>query len=192
MWGQGSKKLQWSHDLSAMDTSKARCCPPASTSFNGAMTFQPWIRRRTRIGWRSTTSFNGAMTFQPWIHGPDAPYSATCASFNGAMTFQPWIHARIHNRPPGRNPRFNGAMTFQPWIHRIHRYAPKIPVPLQWSHDLSAMDTIANLSNQPFSMTLQWSHDLSAMDTVPFSRRTASTSAGFNGAMTFQPWILYL
>ena len=37
--------LQWSHDLSAMDTSaKAVATATSSPSFNGAMTFQPWIR----------------------------------------------------------------------------------------------------------------------------------------------------
>ena len=42
--------LQWSHDLSAMDTppggSTTRC---QTNTFNGAMTFQPWIRRIFRI-----------------------------------------------------------------------------------------------------------------------------------------------
>ncbi len=38
-------KLQWSHDLSAMDTILSGCPPrPDSARFNGAMTFQPWIR----------------------------------------------------------------------------------------------------------------------------------------------------
>ena len=40
---------------------------------------------------------------------------------------------------------------------------------LQWSHDLSAMDTILQVANFDLSdqRTLQWSHDLSAMDTRP-------------------------
>ena len=87
---------------------------------------------------------------------------------------------------------------------------------LQWSHDLSAMDTPENGEEVEFMETaLQWSHDLSAMDTAllvgphdplldgfngamtsqPWilaesPRRTAAGGAGFNGAMTSQPWIL--
>ena len=37
-------------------------------SFNGAMTFQPWILVVTCYSHlRSPLRFNGAMTFQPWI-----------------------------------------------------------------------------------------------------------------------------
>ena len=42
--------LQWSHDLSAMDTSSAGGRPaPPGLGFNGAMTFQPWIRPGQRL-----------------------------------------------------------------------------------------------------------------------------------------------
>ena len=60
---------------------------------------------------------------------------------------------------------------------------------LQWSHDLSAMDTIGEGLDTEKPNELQWSHDLSAMDTgYPFLAEHPSTSR-FNGAMTFQPWI---
>ena len=37
---------------------------------------------------------------------------------------------------------------------------------LQWSHDLSAMDTqYPHISSEYAKRLLQWSHDLSAMDT---------------------------
>ena len=36
---------------------------------------------------------------------------------------------------------------------------------LQWSHDLSAMDTLTGSSRTFVVKILQWSHDLSAMDT---------------------------
>ena len=37
---------------------------------------------------------------------------------------------------------------------------------LQWSHDLSAMDTMETGVNVTLNQTLQWSHDPPAMDTV--------------------------
>ncbi len=37
---------------------------------------------------------------------------------------------------------------------------------LQWSHDLSAMDTTAARLGVISVTALQWSHDLSAMDTI--------------------------
>ena len=37
---------------------------------------------------------------------------------------------------------------------------------LQWSHDLSAMDTLRTMIRIRIAMQLQWSHDLSAMDTT--------------------------
>ena len=45
------------------------------------------------------------------------------------------------NRPQATQPSFNEAMTFQPWIRTaLFRALTAMPV-LQWSHDLSAMDT---------------------------------------------------
>ena len=63
-------------------------------------------------------------------------------------------------------------------------------VSLQWSHDLSAMDTTIWLATLWFDDELQWSHDLSAMDTRRPVERRPPTPDRFNGAMTFQPWIL--
>ena len=39
---------------------------------------------------------------------------------------------------------------------------------LQWSHDLSAMDTSSSEGTEKLRRLLQWSHDLSAMDTLVF------------------------
>ena len=88
--------LQWSHDLSAMDTcGQHRRALRSLRGFNGAMTFQPWIRWNR--GWIHPTgrSFNGAMTFQPWI--PQLRWNSSLRSsrFNGAMTFQPWIQRTL-------------------------------------------------------------------------------------------------
>ena len=61
---------------------------------------------------------------------------------------------------------------------------------LQWSHDLSAMDTRVLVICPASLRLLQWSHDLSAMDTMRQRRPTLTISTRFNGAMTSQPWIL--
>ena len=70
--------LQWNHDLSAMDT----CLDKDSAaqlrySFNGAMTFQPWIPVQLLA---PSPCFNGAMTFQPWIHRTPASNDTKDAS----------------------------------------------------------------------------------------------------------------
>ena len=134
--------LQWSHDLSAMDTRTAASpAPSKSASFNGAMTFQPWIPGPPQPGiHRPAARFNGAMTFQPWIPYRRAlsPRQRTC--FNGAMTFQPWIRS-AGPRSSRRRSCFNGAMTFQPWIRFTGESISLVMSLLQWSHDLSAMDT---------------------------------------------------
>ena len=45
--------LQWSHDLSAMDTSVLVChYPTGASGFNGAMTSQPWILQRSHLLFR--------------------------------------------------------------------------------------------------------------------------------------------
>ena len=82
---------------------------------------------------------------------------------------------------------------------------------LQWSHGLSAMDTTIYRRSLQNRHGLQWSHGLSAMDTVKaritllpaaralqfshgYPRRLAGTPSPrspFNGAMAFQPWILF-
>ena len=80
------------------------------------MTFQPWIRRRQPSPKPRPLTFNGAMTFQPWIRVSAWPVSDRSSAFNGAMTFQPWILV------------VPGGLLFN-------------RVGLQWSHDLSAMDT---------------------------------------------------
>ena len=133
-------ELQWSHDLSAMDTGKPPPVQPAHSSFNGAMTSQPWIHDHQpphrphprQLQWSHDLSamdtcphrshrprprsFNGAMTSQPWIPDPPASSAVPPASFNGAMTSQPWIPGLASTIACTAAPCFNGAMTSQPWI----------------------------------------------------------------------------
>ena len=62
-----------------------------------------------------------------------------------------------------------------------------LPAFLQWSHGLSAVETLALTSNGCILIVLQWSHGLSAVETVrPPSTLTATCP--FNGATAYQPW----
>ena len=133
-------------------------------TFNGATTFQPWILNHFYLSRCNKPAFNGATTFQPWILVPEGemPTGRTRPS----MEPRPFSHgyAVTLAADPTSDSAFNGATTFQPWI----------PGPTEWT--------------TPYAFFLQWSHDLSAMDTIraAFSRSPSST---FNGATTFQPWI---
>ena len=142
--GRRVSGLQWSHDLSAMDTSApSAAASPSPYCFNGAMTSQPWIRRACRTFRPKRPCFNGAMTSQPWIR-PRSPID------------------RHHSVP-------------LQWSHDLSAMDTSAPMRTifassarQWSHDLSAMDTTCFLSLHPMKSMLQWSHDLSAMDTWYF------------------------
>ena len=156
--------LQWSHDLSAMDTTSRTALSSLSRPFNGAMTFQPWILRPWSTILSGGQTFNGAMTFQPWIRYDCRCHTGKSSSFNGAMTFQPWI-------PPSGSRSMIQVSSLQ-WSHDLSAMdtwstasCRAGTVALQWSHDLSAMDTRPTIQRNPTQHSLQWSHDLSAMDT---------------------------
>ena len=118
----GSPLLQWSHDLSAMDTMPLRRPEDVATrSFNGAMTSQPWIQYRQSQCPLPSGGFNGAMTSQPWIQASRSPLCRLRHSFNGAMTSQPWIRRAQAASGVRGNYGFNGAMTSQPWIRPPRR-----------------------------------------------------------------------
>ena len=64
-------RLQWSHDLSAMDTRQPRRSIGRRIGFNGAMTSQPWIRSPVQSASSTSSSLQWSqMTSQPWI--PDS------------------------------------------------------------------------------------------------------------------------
>ena len=52
------------------------------------------------------------------------------------------------------------------------------------------MDTTDTARVVTAAQLLQWSHDLSAMDTGGCGGAQQGDVRRFNGAMTFQPWIL--
>ena len=84
-----------------------------------------------------------------------------------SMEPRPFSHGYDKLRRLNRKQRipFNGATTFQPWIPFQSTGLTNLELTLQWSHDLSAMDTNPRAWPAPMPTVLQWSHDLSAMDT---------------------------
>jgi len=161
------KMLQWSHDFSAMDT------------------FSRYVNTFYEYKLQWSHDFSAMDTWKNVIRG-----LVDDASFNGAMTFQPWIRYR------GKKDDKSGKdASMEPWLFS-HGYvieAKKMTNQvkmLQWSHDFSAMDTFSRYVNTFYEYKLQWSHDFSAMDTWKNVIRGLVDDASFNGAMTFQPWIL--
>ena len=136
-------QLQWSHDLSAMDTvNRGVWAGSGSFCFNGAMTSQPWILSN-RVAKQSK------IEKLQWSHDLSAMDTSAHKkerkqngqSFNGAMTSQPWILLLAAGTAAGTAAGFNGAMTSQPWIRQSTCEVISSVTKLQWSHDLSAMDT---------------------------------------------------
>ena len=133
--------------------------------------------------------FNGATTFQPWKPPSTRTEGSPRWSFNGATTFQPW--KPVHTGRPHTIVRsFNGATTFQPWKLSGLASVEEQTLPLQWGHDLSAVETRgtgrghgrgdqASMGPRPFSR----GNDPFALDDYTLVER-------FNGATTFQPWKL--
>ena len=182
--------LQWSHGLSAMDTGYVIWWCHSTLTFNGAMASQPWMHPGGTIGFR----YYNEPSMEPWplSHGyrsDSALHRCGWHPFNGAMASQPWIR---HPRPPCK----------------------VRPASLQWSHGLSAMDTMGKEAICHSRQSLQWSHGLSAMDTgcgfrddwrlrnqpsmepwplshgyIPNETESVTLSWTFNGAMASQPWI---
>ena len=108
--------LQWSHNLSVVDTSPSRAEHPKSPCpFNGATTFQSWIRQTRAFLCGRARAFNGATTFQSWIQvgardgGDSMGPSMEPQPFSRGYDCQSlgWQHVRES---------FNGATTFQSWI----------------------------------------------------------------------------
>ena len=136
-----SAELQWSHDLSAMDTAMLSSAHVLAALLQWSHDLSAMDTPRYSMQFmNSHTSFNGAMTSQPWIPGSGAKWLRCWQSFNGAMTSQPWIRVFLAAMLICRL-CFNGAMTSQPWILGSDGDIYRAVVALQWSHDLSAMDT---------------------------------------------------
>ena len=134
--------LQWSHGLSAMDTG----LPGRRMMAAPHPSMEPWpfshgyslklVPKRV-----DKHTFNGAMAFQPWIRA-----LANCHVKLPHPSMEPWPFSHGYDTLThgGKNVRypFNGAMAFQPWIRHTHPWRQKCTLSLQWSHGLSAMDTL--------------------------------------------------
>ena len=183
--------LQWSHGLSAMDTTASSRPPPPSSS-----------------------TFNGAIASQPWIHDDKSGKRRTPL----VPSMEPWSFSHGYAEGEVGQVVEAAAPSMEPWP-LSHGYRAAGPLPhggvliLQWSHGLSAMDTVlvdgslivstepnGAMTSQPWirnstgdsqlgTSDLQWSHDLSAMDTLRTWGCSIRHCCSFNGAMAFQPWI---
>ena len=113
-----TQDIQWSHDLSAMDTPTS---PPAATrrpcSFNGTTASQPWIRRRPIRRYSSCRTFNGAMASQPWIRQRKSLTLHTSPVLQWSHGLPAMDTGKSVIRTGGKGEPFNGAMASQPWIH---------------------------------------------------------------------------
>ena len=109
--------LQWSHDLSAMDTADHSDAPNALTApFNGATTFQPWILGGPYVDMRSQGI--PSMEPRPFSHGYRCCEDEAAEGCRPSMEPRPFSHGYLirRERPTCRLSPFNGATTFQPWI----------------------------------------------------------------------------
>ena len=158
-WVAGLSALQWSHDLSAMDT------PLGGVDYVTEFRYLQWSHDLSAMDtWTALFRWVAGLSALQWSHDLSAHRALSFGTFNGAMTSQPWIHLAV--LPAHRAPEpFNGAMTSQPWIRHDNLAIWRGNNNLQWSHDLSAMDTLFRVGAQITVTHLQWSHDLSAMDT---------------------------
>ncbi len=134
--------LQWSHDLSVMDTD------PSGFLLKTGMSMLQWSHDLSVMDTNQdcTGRLNG-LTLQ-WSHDLSVMDTGVC---------------------PGDD--------------ELRRN------PLQWSHDLSVMDTRVLAAMAHVLDGLQWSHDLSVMDTCLPTEHIQQQRQRFNGATTFQSWI---
>ena len=119
-------KLQWSHSLSAMETSLAYTSPTyIGLCFNGATAFRPWKPpTKVRTTSRAYAGFNGATAFRPWKPGVHQPGGR--GPEHASMEPQPFGHGNIVNLRSGNplHPGFNGATAFRPWKPPRSEFAP--------------------------------------------------------------------
>ena len=181
--------------------------------FNGATTFQPWKRavRDRPLGVLSSASMgprpfsrgndsggrqrprgrSASMGPRPFSRGNPVLRRCGVPSTAASMGPRPFSRGNIQLEPGQRRP-----LPLQ-WGHDLSAVETSRPFlkasissPLQWGHDLSAVETTSASRCTASSRSLQWGHDLSAVETR-LSRRQGHSPRRFNGATTFQPWKPY-
>ena len=193
-----SVTLQWSHSLSAMETTCQAYTTRRTVSFNGATAFRLWKPWGLGSLQRQQPCFNGATAFRLWkpvIPSTDHSNSAGAsmepqpfgygnrlgrgldtAHFGASMEPQPFGYGNFV--PPqvdeGKRKRFNGATAFRLWKLAGDDAGRKIGLhasmePQPFGYGNNAL---SQLTYQ--GPALQWSHSLSAMETS----MTAVQSAG--------------
>ena len=63
-----------------------------------------------------------------------------------------------------------------------------VSLELQWSHNLSVVETFLITHGVQVDIWLQWSHNLSVVETNGAKDRHKRNARSFNGATTFQLW----
>ena len=181
--------------------------------FNGATTFQPWIRGELFVvgvwrqefqwghdfsavdtwasarGWMKSEKFQWGHDFSAVDTRESRPAPPVPQCFNGATTFQPWIHElRLLERR--RRSGFNGATTFQPWIPGLLRSS----CPRHWRRFNGATTfqpwILEELLHPGSVVVVSMGPRLFSRGYMQYELIERITAlAGFNGATTFQPWI---
>ena len=186
---------------------------PAALAFNGATAFRRWkpaiaateFYTPSGLQWSHrlsaletiTLRFNGrTISFDlQWSHRLSAletgePHQRAVDLCGPSMEPPPFGAGNGFERPFRwlRGPAFNGATAFRRWKHWAH-WAGALPAAvLQWSHRLSALETVKKCHKFPSMACLQWSHRLSALETWPRPRVSTGQTPAFNGATAFRRW----
>ena len=136
--------LQWSHSLSAMETSSSD--RPSRTCRTASMEPQPFGHGNHHAAHRVGILRHASMEPQPFGHGNPRRKSERLAGRTPAsMEPQPFGHGNRGTWPgtTGRSGCFNGATAFRPWKPPLGHDDIKQVITLQWSHSLSAMETLS-------------------------------------------------
>ena len=103
--------------------------------------------------------------------------------FNGATAFRQWKLCTFAS--------FNGATAFRQWKLEAPHLHHEPSNWLQWSHRLSAVETVTSLRSRGALCSgerLQWSHRLSAVETYRRTSPRSGWTTRFNGATAFRQW----
>ena len=160
-----SKRLQWGHALSGMDTLTAITLGSSAWMLQWGHALSGMDT--TLFAWRPGTNlarFNGAMPFQAWIR---VSQPAVVEYVEASMGPCPFRHG------------YNILC-----IQCQHDIAASMgPCPFRHGYTAYALYDLYIL------LLLQWGHALSGMDIRRMCRKSCSAIGSFNGAMPFQAWI---
>ena len=169
---------------------KADCPSGQSTGPLASMGPRPCGRGRTHARGRTGRTRQASMGPRPCGRGRcrlSRSFGRPLCSFNGATTLRPWKAAMTCYPQARPSFGFNGATTLRPWkggmtwmIWSGKRSASMGPRPC----GRGRREPLADPAN---ASPLQWGHDLAAVEGVALARARWGPP-GFNGATTLRPW----